>query len=207
MTESKVTKPAKQTELETELVSKLWAFTQKFPEESIEELVNRLNTAVEVPNPEPQRLLPEKVTFAEIRAVVPDIEAFKVLSTPIWPMAAEALERGDMQSVQFNIKALVAGQCLTEKTAGAIAKLFVGKTPDPQYKATIWISPAEQNNQIVTLEDLQEEMQKQIDQLTKDALKAIEKQLEAENKPVADNTSAQEQIKEPQGLNRIDEIF
>lgn len=164
---------------ETKKVS--WAFSQKFTEESIEELVIRLNTAVEVPNPEPQALLPEAVTFAQIRAAVPDIEAFKVLSTPIWPMIAEALDRKDMQSVQSNIKALIAGECLTAKTAGAIAKLFVGKIPDPLYKATVWLSPAQQANQIVTLEALQEEAQK----LTED----IQSQLEAENKTVDDEAS------------------
>lgn len=169
-----------------------WALAQKFTEESIEELVSRLNTVVEVPNPEPPTLLPEVVTFAQIRAVVTDAEAFKVLSTPLWPMVAEALRRGDMQSVQSNVKALVAGECLTAKTAGLIAKLFVGKTPDPLYKATVWLTPAEQANQIVTLEALQEEARK----LTADTLKAIESMSEVETKtepssPETPNNEAQ----------------
>lgn len=197
MTESKVTKSANEA-LGEESIPVSWAFTQKFTEESIEELVTRLNTAVKVPNPEPQALLPEAVTFAQIRGVVPDVEAFKVLSTPLWPMVAEALERGDMQSVQSNIKALIAGQCLTEKTAGAIAKLFVGKTPDPAYKATVWLSPAQQANQIVTLEALQEEIKVSVDRLTEDTLKAIQGQLEAENKTVDDTLIKEASNKEAQ---------
>jgi hypothetical protein len=92
-----------------------------------------------------------------------------------------------MQSVQSSVKALIAGQCLSEKTAGAIAKLFVGKTPDPSYKPTVWLSPAQQANQIVTLEALQEEVKIFIDRFTEDTLKALEKQLEAENKAEPNN--------------------
>lgn len=114
-----------------------WALAKKYPEESIAELVTRLNAVKEIENPEPAKLLPEPVSMETIRNTVPDLEAFKVLNTAIWPLIANALERGDMPSVMSNIKALIAGQCLTEKTALALGKLFVGKIPDPNYCATV----------------------------------------------------------------------
>ena len=150
-----------------------WALNQKFSEESLEELVIRLNTPTEVPNPQPQSLLPELVTFAQIRAVVPDAEAFKVLSTPLWPMIADALNSKDMQSVQSNIKALIAGDCLTEKTAGVIAKLFIGKIPDPNWPETVWLSPAKAAGQLVTLEALQAEVKEQADKLLEELQKIV----------------------------------
>ena len=64
-----------------------WALSQKNGEESLPELHARLTTLVEQDNPTEVRLLPEAVSFDKIRAVVPDDEAFKVLSTPIWQMA------------------------------------------------------------------------------------------------------------------------
>lgn len=119
-----------------------WALKQKFAEEAIEETIDRLNAEVEMPNPEPAKLLPGPVSLEVIRATVPDLEAFKVLSTPIWPLIASGLERGDLQSVMSNIKALVAGECLTKATAQALAKLFAGKIPDPSHALTIASSVA-----------------------------------------------------------------
>jgi hypothetical protein len=137
---SEETKPTKEAAAKETPVS--WAFSQQHGEESIAELVTRLNTAVEIDNPVPAKLLPAEVTMDQIRATVPPTEAFKVLSTPIWGLIAKALEIGDMASVNYNITALVAGGCLSKETAGALGKLFVGKIPDPNWPPTILKSPA-----------------------------------------------------------------
>jgi hypothetical protein len=139
--ETTASKPAKETPAKETPVS--WALSQQHGEESIAELVARLNTAVEIDNPVPAKLLPAEVTMDQIRATVPPAEAFKVLSTPIWGLIAKALENGDMASVSYNITALVAGGCLSKETAGALGKLFVGKNPDPSWSPTVFKAPIE----------------------------------------------------------------
>lgn len=134
---------------------KTWALAQKYQEESLEELVTRLNTPVEIANPIPAKLVPPTVSMEAIREVVSAAEAFKVLSTPFWPLIVKALANKDLSMIQSHIEALVAGKAITAGTAESLQALFQGGIPDPDYKPTLLESPAKSAGFIpIKLQDL-----------------------------------------------------
>jgi hypothetical protein len=119
-----------------------WIKYQLQPAESASQATSRLNTLSTIDNPIPQSQIPKPIDLAEIRAVVPDTEAFNVLSSRIWDRIVESIAKGDLAAVQGHIKALYAGKLISQETIAKLAPFLSATMLDPSWQQTIETTPA-----------------------------------------------------------------
>jgi hypothetical protein len=138
-----------------QLTKKEWALSQKFAEESSQELITRLNTKLELPNPEKQKQVLATVDLKEVRKAVTDEEAFAVLNSNLWALTLTALRANDLDNVKSNIAALVAGKALSAASAKKLQELLGKTIPDPSYNEKIYLSPCQAAGfDLIYLEDI-----------------------------------------------------
>lgn len=140
-----------------------WIKSQLLPNESAAIACSRLNAIQELDNPEKQGQVPDLISMIAIRELVPDIEAFQVLSNPIWDRITDAIEQHDITTVQNHIEALVAGDLISIETVSKLIPLLSATIPDPNYQPVIRQSLAQQAGFGVIYTD---EIQKVIDSAT-----------------------------------------
>jgi len=134
-----------------------WIRSQLLPNESAAIACSRLNAIQEFPNPDKQGQIPAPISMIAIRELVPDIEAFNVLSNPIWDRITDAIGHQDLQTVNNHIKALLAGKSISLDTVSKLAPLLSATMPDPNYHPVIWQSLAQQAGfDIVYTDEIQE---------------------------------------------------
>lgn len=119
-----------------------WIKSQLLSNESANEAASRLNTPIETPNPTPQQQISVPIDLLKLREGIPDLEAFKVLSSPIWDRITEAIKKGDGVTIINHTKALLAGGLISQETVAKIIPLLQLTQPDPTWQATTLISPA-----------------------------------------------------------------
>lgn len=116
---------------------KEWALEQKLPEESLIELVTRLNLVSEQPNPVAITNILVPIDLKEVRKSVTDAEAFTVLNSNLWGLTLQALRISDLDAVKGNMAAMIAGGALSAASAKKLEALLGKTIPDPTYSATI----------------------------------------------------------------------
>jgi hypothetical protein len=117
-----------------------WALSIKAQEESLEELIVRVNEKRWYENPEKQEKVPVPVDLKKVRELVSDKEAFDVLNSNIWTLTLEAVKHSDFQSVASNIKAMVAGELLSKESAVKLTAALKATQLDPTYQKHIYTS-------------------------------------------------------------------
>jgi hypothetical protein len=134
-----------------------WIKSQLLPNESASIACSRLNMIQEFENPESQNQIPAPINMVAIRELVPDIEAYNVLSNPIWDRITDAIGQQDLQTVNNHIKALLAGKLISLETVSKLAPLLSATMPDPNYQPVIHQSLAQQAGfGIVYTDEIQE---------------------------------------------------
>jgi hypothetical protein len=121
-----------------------WIKSQLLPDESAPIACSRLNAIQGFPNPDKQGQVPAPISLIAIRELVPDIEAYNVLSNPIWDRITDAIGQQDLQTVNNHIKALLAGKLISLDTVSKLAPLLSATMPDPNYQPVIKQSLAQQ---------------------------------------------------------------
>lgn len=119
-----------------------WIKTQIRTDESLDDLVTRLNTAVTIPNPITQQQIDRPVDIDAMWEIVPPAEIFKVLNTLLWDRVVRAIQSGNKPLIQRYVGALVAGGALSSTTAGKVGDALTGTVPDPNWQPTITDTPA-----------------------------------------------------------------
>lgn len=137
------------------MVSKAaWALSVKAQEESLEELIARVNEERFYENPEKQKQVPIPVDLKRVRELVSDKEAFDVLDSNIWILTIDAVKNNDLQAVASNIKAMVAGQLITKESAAKLSTALKVTQLDPSYQKQIYTSlSAQAGYEKINLED------------------------------------------------------
>jgi hypothetical protein len=134
-----------------------WIKSQLLPNELASIACSRLNAIQEFDNPAPQGQISAPISMVAIRELVPDIEAFNVLSNPIWDRITEAINQKDLVTVNNHIKALLAGNVISAETVAKIEPLLSATIPDPNYQPLTWQSLAQQAGfGIVYTDEIQE---------------------------------------------------
>jgi hypothetical protein len=142
-----------------------WIASQLIKGESASNAASRLNTPLEIDNPTPQPQVSKPIDLVELRAEIPDIEAFRVLSSKLWDRITQALAIGDLVTVNNHILALLAGGVISEETVVKLAKYMLATIPDPNWQSKIMISPAQLAGYGLILVD---EVQSIIDEVSND---------------------------------------
>jgi hypothetical protein len=131
-----------------------WALSVKAQEESLEELVARVNEKRFYENLEKQKQVPIQVDLKKVRELVSDKEAFDVLNSNIWGLTIDAVKNNDFQAVASNIKAMVAGQLITKESAVKLSAALKATQLDPSYQKQIYTSlSAQAGYEKINLED------------------------------------------------------
>jgi hypothetical protein len=131
-----------------------WALSVKAQEESLEELIARVNEERFYENSEKQKQVPIQVDLKKVRELVSDKEAFDVLDSNIWILTIDAVKNNDFQAVASNIKAMVAGQLITKESAAKLSTALKATQLDPSYQKQIYTSlSAQAGYEKINLED------------------------------------------------------
>jgi hypothetical protein len=77
-----------------------------------------------------------------LRNLIPDLEAFNILSNIIWDRIVLANSQGDQATVISHFKAFLAGGLISEGTMGNITPVLTTTVSDPNWQAIMSISPA-----------------------------------------------------------------
>lgn len=120
-----------------------WIKSQLLLGESINVAASRLNTPITIPNPVSQPQISIPIDLIELRKEIPDLEAFKVLSNPIWINITDAIKKGDNVTIVNHMKALLAGGLISPETITLIAPLLQQTQPDPNWKSSVLLTPAQ----------------------------------------------------------------
>ena len=119
-----------------------WIKSQLMTGESSSDAASRLNSITIIPNPTPRAQVSKPIDLIALRASIPDIEAFKVLSNPIWDRITDAIKIGDLVTISYHMAALLAGNLISPATVAIVAPILQQTQLDPNWQATIAISPA-----------------------------------------------------------------
>lgn len=119
-----------------------WIKSALLPNESASVATSRLNTPSIIPNPVTRAQVSKPIDLIALRASIPDLEAFKVLSSPIWDRITVAIGQGDLVTISYHMAALLAGSLISPATVAIVAPLLQQTQLDPDWQATISISPA-----------------------------------------------------------------
>lgn len=131
-----------------------WALSVKAQEESLEELIARVNEERFYENSEKQKQVPIQIDLKKVRELVSDKEAFDVLDSNIWVLTIDAVKNNDFQAVASNIKAMVAGQLITKESATKLSTALKATQLDPSYQKQIYTSlSAQAGYEKINLED------------------------------------------------------
>lgn len=120
-----------------------WIKSEIIIEDSIQDTVSRLNTPVQIDNPEPQGQVKKPIDLVALREGIPDAEAFAVLETRTWDRILDSIDKGNWVSVSQHTRALLAGGKISPDTVVKLQPLLAATIPDPDWQARITISPAE----------------------------------------------------------------
>lgn len=120
-----------------------WIYSQLIKDETASSMASRLNTPIEIDNPSPQAQVPKPINLVELRAEIPDLEAFRVLYSKLWDRITQALATDDLVTVNNHVLALLAGGVISEETVIKLGKYMSVTMPDPTWQARISISPAQ----------------------------------------------------------------
>ncbi len=131
-----------------------WALSIKAQEESLEELIARVNEERLYENPEKQKQVSIPIDLKEVRELVSDKEAFDVLDSNIWTLTMDAIKNNDFKAVASNIKAMVAGKLITPESAAKLSIALKATQLDPSYQKQIYTSlSAQAGYEKIKLED------------------------------------------------------
>lgn len=119
-----------------------WIKSQILPGEAPAETASRLNTAIEIENPNPQGKVPAPINLEEIRELVPDGEAFEVMETRTYDRILEAIQLSDRLAIGNHIRALLKGGKISPETVAKIQPVLGRTIPDPNWQPRVWLSPA-----------------------------------------------------------------
>lgn len=120
-----------------------WIKSQLIQGEAASDAASRLNTPIEIDNPNSQEQVRVPIDMIELRSEIPDAEAFRVLESRIWDRITDALNVGDLITVNNHVKALLAGGLISQATVDKLSKFLSSAVLDPNWQPKISISPAQ----------------------------------------------------------------